>query len=69
MDIFRRGNKQIEVAKKGNNYYATVKVDNEPIMTIVQPPSSVDNQTELQAGVQLSVYDPNGKLRVKKIAP
>ena len=64
-NIFSRGDKEVNVAKQGENYFATVKVAGEQIMTIVQPPSTFDSQTGIDAGAR-SVYDAKGNLKAEK---
>jgi hypothetical protein len=59
-------NKEVNVSKQGDNYYATVKVDGEQIMTIVQPPTTYNSQAGVAVGGQVSVYDAKGNLRVEK---
>lgn len=58
--IFGIGDKEVEVAKSGDNYYIVVKQKGEVIMTVVQPPSSYTGKTGV--GGEVSVFNPSGNL-------
>ncbi len=60
--ILNKGNKSIEVAKSGDNYYSLMRVDNEVVMAVIQPPASYSGH--ISVGGEVSVYDAQGKLQV-----
>jgi hypothetical protein len=43
--IFGLEDKEVEVAKSGDNYYSVIKHKGEVLMTIVQPPTAFDGKT------------------------
>src|SRR5947199_3581936 len=60
--VLGRGDKEVDVAKSGDNYYSVIKVNGETVMTVVQPPLSFDGRTSI--GGKVSVYDAAGNLQV-----
>jgi hypothetical protein len=62
--ILHVGDKEVEVAKSGDNYYANIKIGEETIMTIVQPPTSYDGKTGV--GGEISLFDSSGKLQADR---
>jgi|ERR1051325_5896771 len=62
--IFGDGNKEMEVAKSGENYYSILKVGGEVVMTIVQPPTRFDGKTSV--GGKISVFDASRNLEASR---
>jgi hypothetical protein len=62
--IFSRGNRDIEIAKSGENYYSILRVGGEVVMAIVQPPTTFDGKTSV--GGEVSVFDASGNLQASR---
>jgi hypothetical protein len=62
--LFGHEDKEVEVAKNGDNYYYLFKQQGEVILTIVQPPVSYGGKTGV--GGEISVYDASGKVQVDR---
>jgi hypothetical protein len=62
--ILSKGPKAIDVAKSGDNYYSLVRINEEVVMAVVQPPTSFSGQTNVSGDV--SVFDATGNLQVNR---
>jgi len=60
--IFGSKDKELEVAKSGDNYFSILKQNGEIIMAVIQPPATYDGKTSV--GGKVSVYDAKGEFDV-----
>jgi hypothetical protein len=62
--ILGPGNKDLDIAKSGDNYFSVLKQKDEIILAVIQPPSSYDGKTSV--GGKLAVYNANGEIDVAR---